>query len=128
MSIRTWIKNWLDGPSPEPVQNNDNVDDDLKTESYGDHFITPANPKDSNEPYIEIISQGMDAMGRIRIEFDWNDAFIKNLRDNGFDGDDEESVVQAWFRAITYDNMNKIIEDDNLAAQAKINPAEHPDL
>lgn len=87
------------------------------------------NKKESDEPYIEIISEGIDSVGRLKIEFDWNTAFIIDLRKNGFDGDSEEEIVQKWFQAITRSHLDIFLEDDNeLALKAKINPEEHPGL
>ncbi len=85
--------------------------------------------RESNEPYIEIISEGIDSVGRLKIEFDWNKAFIMDLRKNGFEGNSEEEIVQKWFQAITRSHLDIFLEeDDALAAQAKINPTGHPDL
>jgi len=85
--------------------------------------------KNSGEPYIEIISEGVDPMGRVKIEFDWNDAFIAHLRKNGFDGRSEEEVIEGWFQAITKSNLADFLEEDQLLAeQTRINPTGHPDL
>jgi predicted small metal-binding protein len=84
--------------------------------------------KNSSEPYVEIISEGIDNLGRLRIEFDWNDAFIKNLRDHNFDGNSEEEIVKQWFEAITNDHMKTIVENNVLATKAKISSESHPDL
>ena len=38
--------------------------------------------------------------GRFEIEMDWNDAFIKYLRQHGFRGANEEILVQQWLASI----------------------------
>lgn len=90
-------------------------------------YVARKNKKASSEPYIEIISEGIDPVGRVKIEFDWNTAFILQLRKNGFEGSSEEEIIQKWFQAITLSHSD-ILFDDELATRAKINPAEHPDL
>ena len=86
----------------------------------------------SKSPWIEIISDGMDSQGHVKMEFDWNGAFIDNLRRNGFDHNDEEECVRAWFQALTNEKMLAIIDeiDKNRQAQAKdyVQASEHPDL
>ncbi len=64
--------------------------------------------KNSNEPYVEIISEGIDEMGRLKFEFDWNKAFISNLYSNGYTGSSEEEIVQKWFQSITTSNLGKL--------------------
>ena len=92
-------------------------------------YIVRVNKRHSDKPYIEIISEGIDPMGRVRMEFDWNPAFIRELRDNGFRGDTEEDIVHNWFTTITISRAADFLEeDDELALRTKINPAEHPDL
>ena len=33
-------------------------------------------------------------------ELDWNEYFIKELRVNGYNGDSEEQIVDAWFKEL----------------------------
>lgn len=54
--------------------------------------------KQSNEPWVEVVSWGETETGA-NIELDWNDAFVKYLKDNGMIGASEEQIVQKW---ITY--------------------------
>lgn len=54
------------------------------------------------EPYIEIINTDYDpklVLDGFRIEFDWNDIWIKQLHDNGYVGEPDE-VVEQWFKNI----------------------------
>lgn len=84
----------------------------------------------SKNPYVEIIGENFDpATGKIRFEFDWNSAFVQQLRDAGFQSDIEEEVIRLWFQSIANINAEKLLEEDAaLAQQAKINPASHPNL
>jgi hypothetical protein len=91
-------------------------------------YLVRKKKKASSDPYIEIISEGIDSVGRIKIEFDWNTAFILHLRNNGFEGTSEEEIIQKWFQAITLSHSDILLDDDLLASRAKITPANHPDL
>lgn len=48
------------------------------------------------DPHVEIKGIVVDSEKGIKITLDWNDAFIKHLRDNGFDGADDDAVVQKY--------------------------------
>ena len=52
--------------------------------------------KISRTPWFELISMGIDHDGFVKVEMDWNNAFIKQLRENGYDGYDEQDVIQKY--------------------------------
>jgi hypothetical protein len=54
----------------------------------------------SSEPWVDITSERHHEDGRFEIEMDWNDAFIKMLRQHGFRGANEEVLVQQWLASI----------------------------
>ena len=61
------------------------------------------------EPRIEIIGSEYDAEHGIKIKMDWNDAFIKQLKQSGFTGTSDEAVVQRWLQQVSQqvaDRMN----------------------
>lgn len=49
----------------------------------------------------------------IRIELDWNKKFIKYLKKNGFDGFDEEEIVQKWLAFLLKDIEKNIGDRDD---------------
>jgi hypothetical protein len=65
----------------------------------------------SRKPWIEVISSGFDGHGMVRMEFDWNHAFIKHLWKNGFRNPIEEEAVQEWFQALSSERIVKLIEE-----------------
>lgn len=58
--------------------------------------------KNSTTPWVEIVGEEIDPDKGIRIKLDWNDAFIKHLKDNNFQGSDEVGIVQKWLANIAY--------------------------
>jgi hypothetical protein len=52
--------------------------------------------KSSSEPWVDIVGIAEDPEKGIRIELDWNNAFVKHLRENGYKGADDETVVQRY--------------------------------
>jgi hypothetical protein len=53
----------------------------------------------SKEPWASFEVTGFDDSGKIKVEFDWNDAFIKKINMLGFQAETEEDTVQLFFYA-----------------------------
>ena len=69
------------------------------TEIDGEREI--ANIRD--EPWIRVINDGIDLEQGIDgyfFEFDWNDQWVAALREAGYVGPTEETIVQAWFQDV----------------------------
>jgi len=66
--------------------------------------------KESDESWMDIEAWDEDGTGA-KIELDWNDAFIKHLRDNGIVGTDDDQVVQKWLILLMQDMTGKM-EDE----------------
>ena len=52
--------------------------------------------KESEEPYIQIISQSFDDTNGLQMELDWNDAMINYLKRNGYRGLDDEDIIMKY--------------------------------
>ena len=60
--------------------------------------------KKSNEPWVEVVSEHYDeATKQVEMKLDWNPAFIKMLRTNGYSGRDEQEIVDKWFKRLSQD-------------------------
>lgn len=68
--------------------------------------------KSSPEPWMELVAISADARGEIKIELDWNDAFVKQLRDNGFTGPDDETVMQRYVAVLARDVAEDMTAQD----------------
>lgn len=64
------------------------------------------------EPWVEVKGIVHDPKKGIRIELDWNDAFVKHLRDNGFDGPDDDGIVQKYVAILA-----KLVAEDMFTDQ-----------
>lgn len=56
---------------------------------------------DSDEPYVNIISSDFTQEGGIQLRLDWNNAFIKYLKANGFVGTSDEAIVDRWVSSLS---------------------------
>lgn len=57
-------------------------------------------PQPDNEPRIEVVKIHIPNPNKPTngyFELDWNEAFVKKLRDNGYSGRTDEEVVEQWF-------------------------------
>lgn len=64
---------------------------------------------ESKEPWVEIRSADFNEARGVRIELDWNDAFIEHLKESGIKGANEEEIVQKWL-AFLYQNLIERLE------------------
>jgi len=54
------------------------------------------------EPYVAVLNVEMkkDNPRNGFFELDWNEYFVRDLRINGYNGDSEEEIVDAWFKEL----------------------------
>lgn len=70
--------------------------------------------QESDEPYLSILSDNMDKDGNVTMVMDWNQAFIKRLRDAGFKGITDDQVIDAYlYRIYTVKMEENYINDSN---------------
>ena len=71
-----------------------------------------ARMKDSPDPWMELVGISADD-GQIKIELDWNPAFVETLRKNGFVGPDEETVMQRYVAILAKSVAEDMTADDS---------------
>lgn len=62
--------------------------------------VVPSELDDDNEPKFVIKSIGHDPEKGIRIETDWNEAFVRYLRAQGYTGTSDEQVIQRYIAMV----------------------------
>ena len=63
--------------------------------------------KESPDPWVDIIGWVHTDEG-VKIELEWNDAFVDYLRANGVTGADEDQVVQKWVTLLLRDMADQM--------------------
>jgi hypothetical protein len=58
-----------------------------------------ASQEGTETPWAMFEVMGFEANGQIRVEFNWNDAFIKRINELGFQAETAEDAVQLFFYA-----------------------------
>lgn len=55
----------------------------------------------SDEPWVEIKNMVDNEKGGVKMELDWNDAFITHLRNNGFVGENDDILIQQYISVMS---------------------------
>lgn len=63
--------------------------------------------KQSPDPWVDIVGWVHTDQG-VKVELEWNDAFVDYLRSNGISGTDEEQVVQKWVTLLLRDMADQM--------------------
>ena len=68
----------------------------------------------NKKPYVTVLNVEMKDNNPRNgfFELDWNEYFIKELRVNGYNGDSEEEIVDAWFKEL----CGNIAKDEGVAS------------
>lgn len=61
--------------------------------------------KHSAEPWVSVVGDIEEGSNGLKLDVDWNDAFIKYLRQNGMTGTRDEDVVAHWITTLHASNM-----------------------
>lgn len=72
-----------------------------------DHDKYVAQMKASPDPWVEILGEADTPQG-LKIELEWNDAFVEMLRKEGITGADEDQIVQKWIALLMHDMSSKM--------------------
>lgn len=73
-------------------------------------------------PWASFEIRGFEDDGRIKVEFNWNPAFIQTIKDLGFQAETEDDSVQLFFYTSQMKPMQLSGGDD------PVQSAEHPQL
>lgn len=65
--------------------------------------------KASSEPWVDVTGWSETDKG-VKVELDWNDAFVDYLRANGVRGADDEQTVQQWVTLLLRDMADQMEE------------------
>ena len=78
-----------------------------KVSSYTDTM------KYSPDPWVDVRQIVDMKTGQIKIEMDWNDAFIKECRAQGLSGTTEEDVIRKYLAILTHNLDQQIMDESN---------------
>lgn len=68
--------------------------------------------KQSSEPWVDVVGWTETDQG-VKVELEWNDAFVDYLRASGVSGADDEQIVQKWVTLLLRDMADQMEERFN---------------
>jgi hypothetical protein len=68
--------------------------------------------KAQQEPWVDIKGWVESPEHGLKIELDYNAAFVTYLRDAGIKGIDDDQIVQKWLAMVSQDVSNNILEQE----------------
>ena len=63
------------------------------------------------EPRLDVKHAGISEDGRIKMELDWNTAFIRHLADNGISAETEDEAIQLYLSMLTHHLGDDVTND-----------------
>jgi len=63
---------------------------------------TKNSSKKSEEPIVKVLNLNVNPQNPRNgfFELDWNDEFVNMLKQNGYQGETEEQIVDGWFQSL----------------------------
>ena len=71
---------------------------------------------DGKEPWVNLVGGEIDPEKGIKVKLEWNEAFVKMLRQNGIQGTSDEEIVQRWLALVTKD-IDRRHQDETNASE-----------
>jgi len=65
----------------------------------------------SKEPWVYVRGESIDPEKGLRLDMDWNEAFVKHLRSQGVKGTKDEDVVSCWLTMVNQQLLGQVEED-----------------
>lgn len=78
-----------------------------QAEQKKQHDEYVATMKASPDPWVEIEGWAETPQG-VKVELEWNEAFVEELKKQGITGADEDQVVQKWITLLMHDMSSKM--------------------
>jgi len=107
------IWNWITGEEPKQVEES-KVKKERKPREK--KLSDKERATKNKEPYVEVLETHFDPkyLNNGYFELDWNSYFIDELRKAGYTGENEEELVDKWFKnlcqnVIAEDQINKVV-------------------
>lgn len=82
--------------------------------------------KESSEPYVNLRSMDFDSENGLKLNIDWNDAFIRYLNKNGIKRDNEEETVRLWL-AFLYNDIDRRVNMEKYVNSSEVDEKPNKD-
>lgn len=104
IKVKSYNKAFVDNLKVKFGDLTEGLDDDKVVSLFSDRENV-----ELEDPRLDVVHSGIDGDGRIKMELDWNTAFIRHLADNGIEAESEEQAVQMYLSLLTHQAAEDII-------------------
>jgi len=80
-------------------------------EEYRNYKTEKALLKEGDEPWADFTTTLADD-GRVKVEMDWNKAFIQHLKQQGMTANSEEDMVSIYFSSLVREAGDELTEEE----------------
>lgn len=84
---------------------------------FGKKSKPTAKHTEKPEPLVSVVGESIDPEKGLVLTLDWNDEFIQYLRDNGYHGTSEETIIQQWLGNLYLDMQKRIQYQQNINSE-----------
>lgn len=79
-------------------------------------YLAELSMRRSKKPWARFVVNGVDKEGQVKFDMAWNKAFLKNIKEAGFDADSPEEAVELFlFGTLMIPKTD--FEDDPVSSQ-----------
>jgi hypothetical protein len=88
-------------------------------EKYSGHELDKNIATINEEPYVVILKMDVDPLQPRKgmVELDFNDFFVKMLQDNGYQGKNDEDIVNNWFNDLCRTILRQELADQDFGLE-----------
>lgn len=111
------FKEMINGLTNKIDSLNKEIDDLKNTNTKLEEQLNEHSHSES-EPWVQVVGEGADPSKGIKIQLDWNDAFIEYLKGQGIKGVTEDTAVQRWLAMVNI-HLIESLEDKAVQGTTK---------
>lgn len=96
---------------------------DGKTDEEVVRLFLDRDSLEKEEPRLDVVHLGIEPDGKVKVQLDWNRAFIRHLKDNGITGDTEDEAVQKYLTMLTHNELQGELDPEEFYSKEQLEAA-----
>ncbi len=100
----------------------DVIDNEMTDEEIIGVYVDRENIE-REDPRLDVIHLGIETDGRVKVELDWNQAFINHLKKHGITGETESEAIEAYLSMLSSRAADEVGTEQDVFSREMINEA-----